>query len=227
MNESISLISLIIEASIVVKLVMALLLLLSMISWVLIFHLSAKIGGAARFDERFERWFWTDDIDRQLSVVQSESERTGLEVIFYTGFHDPNHQDAQLSDDKKVQLVERRLRMALGGEQVRLEKGLSTLATIGSVSPYIGLFGTVWGIMNAFIGLGQAESVSLATVAPSIAEALIATALGLFAAIPATMAYNHFTAKSNALYENRSLFCEGLMSALVSNLAKKNTTLTP
>ncbi|WP_114799967.1 protein TolQ [Moraxella canis] len=227
MNESISLISLIIEASIVVKLVMALLLLLSMISWVLIFHLSAKIGGAARFDERFERWFWTDDIDRQLSVVQSESERTGLEAIFYTGFHDPNHQDAQLSDDKKVQLVERRLRMALGGEQVRLEKGLSTLATIGSVSPYIGLFGTVWGIMNAFIGLGQAESVSLATVAPSIAEALIATALGLFAAIPATMAYNHFTAKSNVLYENRSLFCEGLMSALVFNLAKKNTTLTP
>lgn len=225
MNESISLISLVIEASIVVKLVMAILLLLSTISWVLIFHLGAKIGGAAKFDERFEQWFWTDEIDRQLSVVQAESERVGLELIFYTGFYDQNHtnQDFVLSDDKKVQMVERRLRMALGGEQVRLEKGLSTLATIGSVSPYIGLFGTVWGIMNAFIGLGQAESVDLATVAPSIAEALIATALGLFAAIPATMAYNHFTAKSNTLYEKRSLFCEGLMSALVKYLAKKNT----
>lgn len=228
MNESISLISLVIEASVVVKLVMAILLLLSTISWVLIFHLGTKIGGIAKFDKRFERWFWTDDIDHQLSVVQAESERAGLELIFYTGFYDQNHQDqdSSLSDDKKVQIVERRLRMALGSEQVHLEKGLSTLATIGSVSPYIGLFGTVWGIMNAFIGLGQAESVGLATVAPSIAEALIATALGLFAAIPATMAYNHFATKSNTLYENRSLFCEGLISALVANLAKKNTAST-
>lgn len=103
MNESISLISLVIEASVVVKLVMAILLLLSTISWVLIFHLSAKIGGIAKFDEQFERWFWTDDIDHQLSVVQAESERAGLELIFYTGFYDQNHQDqdSSLSDDKK------------------------------------------------------------------------------------------------------------------------------
>ncbi|OAV09509.1 MotA/TolQ/ExbB proton channel family protein [Moraxella catarrhalis] len=101
MNESISLISLVIEASIVVKLVMAILLLLSTISWVLIFHLGAKIGGVAKFDERFEQWFWTDEIDRQLSVVQAESERVGLELIFYTGFYDQNHtnQDFALSDE--------------------------------------------------------------------------------------------------------------------------------
>ena len=217
MNESISLISLILEASLVVKLVMALLMALSILSWILIFHLTTKIGGASRFDDRFQAWFWSDDIDKQLSVVRQETERTGLEAIFYEGLA---HTDTALADDKKLDIIERRLRTAMGAEQVKLEKGLSTLATIGSVSPYIGLFGTVWGIMNAFIGLGQADSVSLATVAPSIAEALIATALGLFAAIPATMAFNHFTAKANGVYENRSLFGESLMSALVEKFAK-------
>ncbi|MFC0819799.1 MotA/TolQ/ExbB proton channel family protein [Moraxella marmotae] len=221
MNESVSLITLIIQASTVVKLVMALLLVLSVVSWVIIFHLTSKIGSAARFDERFKAWFWTDSIDKQLAVVNQESQRMGLEAIFYAGLTNLDH---SLSTAQKTDIVERRFRVALGVEQAHAERGLSTLATIGSISPYIGLFGTVWGIMNAFIGLGQANAISLATVAPSIAEALIATALGLFAAIPASMAFNHFTAKANALYESRSLFCESLMSTLLAQFAKTETS---
>ena len=212
MNQSISILGLITGASLVVQLVMAVLLLLSILSWVLIFHLGAKLGGASRFDARFEDWFWTDSINKQFATVTKETERTALEAVFYDGYK----RAADLPNAEQADIAERELKVALGREQNRLEQGLAPLASIGSVSPYIGLFGTVWGIMNAFIGLGQAQSVSLATVAPSIAEALIATALGLFAAIPASLAYNYFTAKANSIYERRALFCESLISALLT-----------
>lgn len=212
MNNSISILQLITEASLVVQLVMALLLLLSVLSWVIIFHLGAKLGSASRFDTRFEAWFWTDSIDKQFATVAKETDRSALEAVFFDGYK----KLGTLSSDAQADIAERELKIALGKEQSRLEQGLSILASIGSVSPYIGLFGTVWGIMNAFIGLGEAESVSLATVAPSIAEALIATALGLFVAIPATLAFNYFTAKANTIYERRALFCEGVVSALLA-----------
>lgn len=217
MNESINLIGLVLQASLVVKLVMALLLILSVVSWVIIFQLFIRIGGVARFDERFEAWFWTDSLDKQLAVVQRENERTGLEAIFYDIM---SQRDNSLPPNTHVEVLQRRLHQQLGNQQALLESGLATLASIASVSPYIGLFGTVWGIMNAFIGLGQADSLSLAVVAPSIAEALIATALGLFAAIPASLAFNHFTAKANAIYERRSLFAEGLLATLLAAFTK-------
>lgn len=122
--------------------------------------------------------------------------------------------------------IERKFRVGLGKQQAFLEAGLPTLAGIGSVAPYIGLFGTVWGIMTAFIGLADAESVSAATVAPGIAEALIATAMGLFAAIPAGLAFNHFTAKSNELYEARSLFCDELAGAIERQYLQQSTDKT-
>ena len=112
------------------------------------------------------------------------------------------------------------LRVALSREQNVLEAGAPTLASIGSVAPYVGLFGTVWGIMNAFIGLAQVQQVTLATVAPGIAEALIATAIGLFAAIPAVLAFNRYSAKSEAVYQHRALFAEE-MTAL---LQRENTS---
>lgn len=123
------------------------------------------------------------------------------------------HKKRQPKDDI-IDGVERKLRVGLGRQQQLLESGLTTLASIGSVAPYIGLFGTVWGIMNAFLGLSQTEQATLASVAPGIAEALIATAMGLFAAIPAVLAYNHFTAKSSQLYDSRALFCDEMTGML-------------
>ena len=219
-DSSINILQLILEASLVVQIVMAILLVLSVVSWVIIFQLANKMSGAARFDERFEAWFWKDDIATQYATVKQETERTGLEQVFYLGYKQATK--GKLTTLEQIDVAERGFRVALGKQQSYLEQGLSTLASIGSVSPYIGLFGTVWGIMHAFIGLGQAESVSLAIVAPAIAEALIATALGLFAAIPATLAFNHFTTKANTLYERRALFCEDVVTTMVAKFSSAN-----
>lgn len=207
-----NILDLILEASLLVQLVMGLLLLLSIIGWGLIFRLAGRLNGAKRFDDDFESWLWSgNSLNKLYNTVAGEAERTGLEQVFFVGYGE--FLKAQKSGMERTSIidgVERKFKVAIGKQQAILEQGLSTLASIASVSPYIGLFGTVWGIMTAFIGLSSAESVSLATVAPGIAEALIATAMGLFAAIPASLAFNHFSAKANALYESRALFCEEL-----------------
>lgn len=218
MNESINILSLILEAGIVVKAVMGLLIFLSLLGWVLILRLSARIGGTMRDDDQFEEWFWSGE---SLNTIYQQSahddERTGLGQIFCIGYQEfLRLQPFNIAKTDINEAVERKFRIGLGRQQAHIESGLATLASIGSVSPYVGLFGTVWGIMTAFIGLSGAESMSLATVAPGIAEALVATAMGLFAAIPASLAFNHFTAKSAALYENRSLFCDELVGAIES-----------
>lgn len=215
MNE-LNILDLILEASLLVQLVMGLLLLMSLVGWGIIFHLTSKLGSAKRFDGEFEAWLWSGNtLAKQYTSVANESERTGLEQVFFVGYGE-FLKSQKLGAERSAVLdsVERKFKVAIGKQQAILEQGLSTLASIASVSPYIGLFGTVWGIMNAFIGLSSADSVSLATVAPGIAEALIATAIGLFAAIPASLAFNHFTAKANALYESRALFCEELTGIL-------------
>lgn len=213
--SELNVLELILQASLLVQLVMGLLLLLSLLGWGLIFHLASKFGRASKFDNQFQAWFWSSNsLNKQFQAVAGEPERMGLEQVFYVGYESfLKNQKMGATHTQLLQASERKFRVALGKQQAVLEQGLATLASIGSVSPYIGLFGTVWGIMNAFIGLSSADNVSLATVAPGIAEALIATAMGLFAAIPATLAFNHFTAKANALYEARSLFCEELTSA--------------
>lgn len=218
MNTSLNIVQLITQASLAVQLIMALLAVLSLIGWVLIFHLAGKMTKTARFDARFADWLWQDDLDKQFATVQNESERTGLEAVFFAGFSQfKNSQSAQ-----KIELAERTLATAISHDQNYLEQGLPTLASIASVSPYIGLLGTVWGIMHAFIGLGEASSVSLSVIAPSIAEALIATALGLFAAIPASLAYNFYTAKANDIYEKRSLFCQQLITKLMAESSQSS-----
>lgn len=211
MNE-LNILDLILDASVVVQLVMGVLFALSLLGWAIIVRLFSKLGSAERFDDEFRAWFLSsNNLNKQYQAVAKEAERTGLEHVFYVGYDEfIKNQQAGVKHEHLLDGVERKFRVALGYQQSSLEKGLSTLASIGSVSPYIGLFGTVWGIMNAFIGLSSAQSVSLNTVAPGIAEALIATAIGLFAAIPASLAFNHFTAKANRIYENRSLFCEEL-----------------
>ncbi|GAF54818.1 LOW QUALITY PROTEIN: MotA/TolQ/ExbB proton channel family protein [Psychrobacter sp. JCM 18901] len=216
MPESLNIIDLITQASLLVQIVMALLLLASLLSWVIIFRMSARLGTAKNFDQQFETWFWSgEDLAKLYQGIQGSPDRQGLEQIFLCGFSEylRMHKKRQPKDDI-IDGVERKLRVGLGRQQQLLESGLTTLASIGSVAPYIGLFGTVWGIMNAFLGLSQTEQATLASVAPGIAEALIATAMGLFAAIPAVLAYNHFTAKSSQLYDSRALFCDEMTGML-------------
>lgn len=224
MPESLNIIDLITQASLLVQIVMALLLLASLLSWVIIFRMSARLGTARNFDEQFETWFWSgEDLAKLYQGIQGSPERQGLEQIFYVGFSEylRMHKKRQPKDDI-IDGVERKLRVGLGRQQLLLESGLTTLASIGSVAPYVGLFGTVWGIMNAFLGLSQTEQATIASVAPGIAEALIATAMGLFAAIPAVLAYNHFTAKSSRLYDSRALFCDEMTGMLQRETSTDN-----
>lgn len=216
MPESINLLSLILEASILVQIVMGILMIASLLCWVLIFRLSARLGMAKRLDGQFESWFWSgQDLAKLYQGVQNIPDRHGLAHVFYVGFSEFLRMNKRRQPkDNTIEAVERKLRVGLGRQQQELESGLAILASIGSVAPYIGLFGTVWGIMNAFLGLSQVEQVSLSAVAPGIAEALIATAMGLFAAIPAVLAYNHYTAKSNGIYEKRALFCDEMVGML-------------
>jgi len=229
MPESLNIIDLITQASLLVQIVMALLLLASLLSWVIIFRMSTRLGTARNFDQQFEAWFWSgEDLAKLYQGIQGSPERQGLEQIFYVGFSEylRMHKKRQPKDDI-IDGVERKLRVGLGRQQLLLESGLTTLASIGSVAPYVGLFGTVWGIMNAFLGLSQNEQATLAAVAPGIAEALIATAMGLFAAIPAVLAYNHFTAKSSRLYDSRALFCDemtGMLQRETSNESPQPST---
>lgn len=210
-----NILELMLDASLLVQLVMGLLLLLSLIGWVIIFRLSAKLGNAKRFDGEFQAWLWSGDaLAKQYKLVAQESEHIGLEQVFFVGYAEflKSQKSGAIRADT-LDNVERQFKVTIGKQQAVLEQGLAGL------SPYIGLFGTVWGIMTAFIGLSDAQSVSLASVAPGIAEALIATAMGLFAAIPASLAFNHFSAKAAALYESRALFCEELTGVFAHEYA--------
>ncbi|RVU85456.1 protein TolQ [Leucothrix sargassi] len=191
-----SILSLILEASIVVQVVMGLLVLVSLISWTIIFIKSSQINKARRNQERFEKRFWSGvSLDKLYDDLSATSAKSGLETMFFSGFHEylrARHVDGGIQVPAVIG-AQRAMRVAESRELEKLEGNLSFLATVGSTSPYVGLFGTVWGIMNSFLSLGQMQQASLAVVAPGIAEALIATAMGLFAAIPAVIAYNKFS----------------------------------
>ncbi|MBE4724427.1 protein TolQ [Acinetobacter baumannii] len=207
---------LILQASPVVQLVMLILLLASIFSWYLIAKLHMSYKKARQDDEHFQKMFWSGaELNTLYNNAQLNSKRSGLEDIFYQGLSEFfKLKKRQAPTSQMIEGTERILRVGLSRDQGSLEYGLGTLASIGSVAPYIGLFGTVWGIMNAFIGLAAVDQVTLATVAPGIAEALIATAIGLFAAIPAVLAFNHFTAKSESIYSDRALFAEEMIALL-------------
>jgi len=207
---------LILQASPVVQLVMLALLLASLYSWYLIAKLHLSHKKAQADDEHFQKIFWSGaELNTLYNNAQLNSKRVGLEDIFYQGLGEFfKLKKRQASTAQSIESTERILRVGLSRDQGGLEQGLGALASIGSVAPYVGLFGTVWGIMNAFIGLADVDQVTLATVAPGIAEALIATAIGLFAAIPAVLAFNHFTAKGDAVYSDRALFAEEMIALL-------------
>lgn len=204
-TQDLSLIALISDASILVQLVMALLLLLSLMSWTYIFSKLFTIRNAQRQTEAFERAFWSGgNLNALYEEASSNRRRSGhnggaLERIFEAGMNE--YSKAKLSFGERGQAdpgamvdgARRAMRASYQREMDALEAHLAFLASVGSVSPYIGLFGTVWGIMNAFRGLANVQQATLASVAPGIAEALVATAIGLFAAIPAVVAYNRFS----------------------------------
>jgi biopolymer transport protein TolQ len=207
---------LILQASPVVQLVMLILLLASLYSWFLIAKLHLSYKKAQAEDEHFQKIFWSGaELNTLYNNAQLNSKRVGLEDIFYQGLGEfLKLKKRNAAPQQSIEGTERILRVGLSRDQGFLERGLGALASIGSVAPYVGLFGTVWGIMNAFIGLADVDQVTLATVAPGIAEALIATAIGLFAAIPAVLAFNHFTAKGESIYSDRALFAEEMVALL-------------
>lgn len=218
MNADISILDLFLEASLLVKIVMLLLLSMSVCSWAMILQRSKRLKAALREADAFEDKFWSgNDLSRlyQESKTRKDS-LTGTEEIFYSGFTEFGrlHKSNAASPDFIMEGTSRAMRVAVGREVEELETSLPFLATVGSISPYIGLFGTVWGIMHSFIALGQVKQATLAMVAPGIAEALIATAMGLFAAIPAVIAYNRLTDKVSKLEHSYANFSEEFHSIL-------------
>lgn len=196
MHAEISFLGLFLQASLLVKLVMLLLMGMSILSWAMIINRRKILTTAQHDSAQFEDKFWSgSDLSRLYHESNARRDNlAGMEQIFYAGFKEfVRLQKQGRSQESMLEGTYRTMRVALSREVDRLETNLSMLATIGSISPYIGLFGTVWGIMNAFIALAEVQQATLSMVAPGIAEALIATALGLFAAIPAVIAYNRFS----------------------------------
>jgi biopolymer transport protein TolQ len=217
-------------AGIVVKLVLLLLLSFSIVSWGIILFKFFQVQRAKNESERFMDFFWKS---KRFDAIASQVDRfanSPLTVLFNEGYSelkkvvesDSKSDGSALSTDLGgVENVSRALRRATNSEITRLEKYLTFLATTGSTSPFIGLFGTVWGIMTAFEGIGKTGSASLAVVAPGIAEALIATAIGLVAAIPAVMAYNHFQHKIRVLINEMDSFTTEFLNIVQRNIAGK------
>ncbi|MCE9684846.1 protein TolQ [Shewanella sp. AS16] len=218
MQAEISFIGLFLQASLLVKFVMLALLSLSIMSWAVILQRRKLLTGARSKSQRFEDKFWSGvDLNRLYKELSARPEgNTGLESLFVTGFKEYSRL-TKLNGrvpDAVMDGTSRAMRVTLSREMEKLETHLPLLATIGSTSPYIGLFGTVWGIMNSFIALGAVENATLAMVAPGIAEALIATAMGLFAAIPAVIGYNRFSTQVDKLEMAYANFMEEFSSIL-------------
>jgi len=221
MNDS--LFGLVANASLLVQAVMFLLLAASVASWTLIFWKSRQLRRAESRAAGFEQRFWSGidlaELYRQL-VKQGEAE--GLESVFLAGYREFIRLFKQAAPPALIaENAERAMGVAIGRELEALDSQLPLLATVGSTSPYVGLFGTVWGIMNAFRALGHVQQATLALVAPGIAEALIATAMGLFAAIPAVIAYNRYTSRIDRLGRRYERFADEFVCLLQRKALEK------
>jgi biopolymer transport protein TolQ len=211
MSSDLSIIDLVLNASGVVQLVLVILVLASVFSWSVIFDRARILKRARRAADEFEQRFWTSGDLSQLyrELGQSEEGSPGMAAIFRAGFKEfvrlrKNGPDPMIV----LQGAQRSMRIALSREMDTLETHLPFLATVGSTSPYVGLFGTVWGIMHSFHALGNVKQATIALVAPGISEALVATAIGLFAAIPAVIAYNRYAADVERLSTRYEEFLE-------------------
>ncbi|MEK9711987.1 MAG: protein TolQ [Thalassolituus sp.] len=225
MNESLSVFNLIVNASFVVQLVMLMLISASVISWVLIVQRGRLIGSAEKDLRAFEERFWSGiDLNDLYRECQQQPENSSAEKVFMAGLKEfgKMRQQASADPDSVMAGVQRAMRIAITRESEELDNHLPLLATIGSTSPYIGLFGTVWGIMHSFHGLANVKQATIATVAPGISEALVATAMGLLAAIPAVIFYNRYVAKTDKLQSGLITFADEFSSLLYRQAHKKH-----
>ena len=219
-----SVIDLFLQASLIVQLVMILLLMVSIISWIVIFERHINLNRIKLANQAFEKEFWSGkDLNELYEGIDelSNEELIGSLRVFKHGFQE----FLRLSDGQQITIedlesVNRAIRVSLAREEESLMHHLPFLANVGSVSPYVGLFGTVWGIINSFQGLSDATQATINAVAPGISEALVATALGLFAAIPAVVAYNRFASDSDTQLQQSSVFGEELASILYRQTVK-------
>ncbi len=213
-----SFVQLVLEASLLVQMVMVFLLLISLYSWTLIFRKSRYLKKAWHAANNFEERFWkVKDLNGLYNRINSaDDEPTGMTSIFSMGYMEfvRLRQQPNMTSEALLDGSQRAMRVALRREIDQLDTHLATLATVGSVSPYIGLFGTVWGIMNSFHALSGVTQVTLAMVAPGISEALVATAMGLFAAIPAVMAHNYYVDEVDRLITRYDTFLDEFMGIL-------------
>jgi len=216
-SAEISILDLFLQASLLVKSVMLTLLGFSVVCWAMIFQRIKVLKQAQKQLKIFEDKFWSgSDLSKLYNEVSARSKVTGIESLFVAGFKEyaKLRKSNITSSNAIVDGTHRAMRVAMSREVDSLEKHLPFMATVGSISPYIGLFGTVWGIMNSFIAIGSAENATLAQVAPGIAEALVATAMGLFAAIPAVMAFNRFSHQVEKLENSYGNFMDEFSSIL-------------
>ena len=213
-----SFIDLILNASLVVQLVMLILVLASVISWTMIFNKYVLLKHSKNNADIFEEKFWSSEDLSPLynRITAGRYVSSGMEKIFEAGYKEFSRLQKQKNIDPEVILdgAQRSMRIAMNKEVDHLETNLSFLATVGSTSPYIGLFGTVWGIMNSFQALGTVQQATIAMVAPGISEALVATAMGLFAAIPAVIAYNRYSNDAERLINRYDNFLEEFAAIL-------------
>jgi biopolymer transport protein TolQ len=226
MSTDLSIITLVMQASWIVKGVLALLLLASIASWAVIIEKSRLLKQADRAANEFEASFWSgvDLSNLYRDVARSDKTPLGMAGIFESGFREFGRlkQESGLASHELIEGARRAMHVSQMRESDRLEHNLSFLATVGSTSPYVGLFGTVWGIMSSFQSLGGVQSATIAMVAPGIAEALIATAMGLFAAIPAVIFYNRYANRVDRLELRYDAFMEELSAILQRSAVRRD-----
>jgi biopolymer transport protein TolQ len=230
MNQDLSIIHLVLNASAVVQAVMLLLMIVSISSWAAIFRKLFALKKVKNHNENFEREFWSGSSLNDLFSVATKNAANGgpMERIFASGMREfQKLRERRITDSGTLMDGARRaMRASFQREMDVIETNLSFLASVGSVSPFVGLFGTIWGIMHAFNGLASLQQVTLATVAPGIAEALVATAIGLFAAIPAVVAYNRFARDIDRIASQQETFIEEFSNILQRNVGAQAASPT-
>ncbi len=215
MTGEVNILGYFLQASMVVKMVMLILLAASVSTWLLMFKRAVFFREQKKQCNEFEQRFWgTKDLSNLYRVIDSQpDERQGLAGIFHTAYEQYTR-FAKRGTPVLLETIERAMQIHQTKESIKMEENLPLFASIGSIAPYVGLFGTVWGIMASFQALGHAQQATIAMVAPGISEALIATALGLFTAIPSVIAYNRFSMRANDLLERYQLFQDELLDLI-------------
>lgn len=226
MNE-ISVLNLILEAGIVVKIVMLILFIASILSWIIIVERSNFFRKVKSANDNFLRKFWSGkDLDMLYKEVLKDESLYGARNLFKNSFEEFNSfKDVNNISDLDLETINRSMRVSIASDEEEMNKYMSFLANVGSVSPYIGLLGTVWGIMTSFMGLSDATQATINAVAPGISEALIATGMGLFAAIPAVIAFNKFTSESETISQGTLIFAEELASIFYKQSINKSNDI--